>query len=784
MDFFKHIKYIIYIIPFIISNNAYCQNDSNVFGKITDNTSGLAIQNVEIVLQPSNKGSITDNEGNYSIKKIIPGKYTVVFKHLGYETVTKSIVVKNDQNIKLDIRLIPKYEMLHEVIIKEKKQEQLSYNIDQINRMEIRQSNARDVGGFLRNVPNLSGIRKGSAGIDPVVRGFKFNQVNVIINGGIKIEGGCPNRMDPAVSHIDINDIDNMKVIKGPYALRYGPNFGGVINIKTIYPLPYKEFKVHVNAINSFESNWKGNKEHLSVMGGNRTIQFSISGNHEKYGDYKAGNGKLVNANFERYNYTTQLGFSPSDNHYLHMSFDRSYGRNVMFPALPMDERSDDTKIYSLEYSVQKISKLISAMSLKLYRSEVHHIMDNKERPFSDTVVAVSDIRAYNQGGRLEAHLKPGKNEFIIGADYENISKDGERTKHFILQPNLPVKMEDLWKNAKIANTGIFLIWNRKINNFSYNASARLDLNEAVSDTLQLKNMSGEQIYSNDDVDSKFVNFSISAGALYDINRNISTGISLGRGVRSPDMVERFIVLLPVGYDNYDYLGNPDLEPEVNNEIDLKFNITSENLGNIKTNGFFSYVTNYITGKEVPPSQVKPQTKDVVGVKKFYNADYVYLYGFEFLYSSPYYGNFGFSATVAATYGINPSAIKYVVEEGQVVGEEEVKNDPLPEIPPLESNLNFRYKFFNNKLTPSLSIRLVAPQNRTSEVFYEKSTAGFVITDFKVEYKYNHNLSVNAGINNIFDIAYYEHLNRRIIGSNNPLYEPGRIFFVNLIFNI
>ena len=32
----------------------------------------------------------------------------------------------------------------------------------------------------------------------------------------------------------------------------------------------------------------------------------------------------------------------------------------------------------------------------------------------------------------------------------------------------------------------------------------------------------------------------------------------LGRGVRSPNMVERYITLLPVGFDRYDYLGYPD----------------------------------------------------------------------------------------------------------------------------------------------------------------------------------------------------------------------------------
>ncbi|MEZ5195165.1 MAG: hypothetical protein R2764_01805 [Bacteroidales bacterium] len=43
-------------------------------------------------------------------------------------------------------------------------------------------------------------------GIDPVVRGFKYSQLNVQVDNGLKIEGGCPNRMDPATAHVEIED--------------------------------------------------------------------------------------------------------------------------------------------------------------------------------------------------------------------------------------------------------------------------------------------------------------------------------------------------------------------------------------------------------------------------------------------------------------------------------------------------------------------------------------------------------------------------------------------------
>ncbi len=778
---------ILIIITLITTTlSGFAQNDGKLEGIAYNMETGLPVNNVDVVVSPGGSGTVTDDNGNFSIPQLEPGIYRVFFTHIGFQDLEKSVRITANQTSSVNINLIPKTEQLKEVVISEQAEDIIKapYIIESIHELEIQQHPARDIGDYLRNTPNLSGIRKGGAGIDPVVRGFKFKQLNVIVNGAIKIEGGCPNRMDPAVSHIDIDDIKKIEVYKGPFALRYGPNFGGIINLSTNHPFTEKEFSTKIAAATGFESNWNGNKERLGITAGNNRVYLKLSGNHKKYGDYKAGNDVTMNAAFTKYNYTALLGVSPADNHHLTISFDRSYGRNLSFPALPMDERSDDTQISSFEYNGILSGKYIKSIKAKMYNSDVHHIMDNKERPFSDTVVAVSDIKARNTGGRAETQIGIKGHEIFIGVDYENIYKDGQRTKSFIMQPNLPVKIESLWNNARINNTGFFTSWNKNTDKLDLLAAARIDLNNASSGILQSLNMKGETMYSNNNTDSKYTNLSISAGVLAHLLHNLDIGVSIGRGVRSPDMTERFIILLPVGYDRFDYLGNPQLKPENNHEIDIKVEYLTKRACVFNISGFFSYVTDYITGKEVPPSEVKPQTKDVLGVKEFINIDHAYLYGFEFVYQSGLFGNFSLYADVAATYGINPSAVKYLIENGQVVGEEIVKNDPLPEIPPLESNIAFTYRLFNNRLIPEISIRMVAAQKKLSESYYEVETPGIATLNFSLQYNFNDYLKLNGGINNIFNKGYYEHLNRIIIGSNTPYYEPGRIFYVNLIFNI
>jgi len=121
-----------------------------------------------------------------------------------------------------------------------------------------------------------------------------------------------------------------------------------------------------------------------------------------------------------------------------------------------------------------------------------------------------------------------------------------------------------------------------------------------------------------------------------------------------------------------------------------------------------------------------------------------------------------------------------IVSDGEVVDAVQISNDALPEIPPFETTMNVYYKFLTGKLVPTLKLRMVAPQKHISEAYYEEETPGFALLDFSVRWKIAKFVELNTGISNIFDRAYYEHLNRRIIGSKENLYEPGRVFFATV----
>lgn len=751
-------------------------------GKVINAETQEPMPKVSVVSENTGGGTTTDYDGIFRFVVSNKSDVTLTFSHIGFETQQRSFKPSDTNNIHL-ISMISSSQELNEIEIMGVNLENRPYRTEDVKIGMLESSNLQDAGDLLREMPNISGVRKGAVGIDPVVRGFKYSQLNVQLNGGTRIEGGCPNRMDPATAHVDLNDLKQIKVLKGPFALKYGVNFAGIIDMTTYEPEFKEKYKTNVDVALGGQTNHSGFKSKVGISGANNIFTYSLSGSWKKYNDYKDGNENWVPASLEQQAYTANLGFRIANKHIIYGSAELSKGVNVDFPTLSMDEREDDTKVYSINYIANDIGKSINFIRVKAYLSDVNHEMDNKNRPFSDTVVAISNIHARNTGGKAGVNFNIGKAKMEVGGDYENIRKDGTRTKYLIMQPMLPRKDEDLWNNAKVNNLGIFAEYHSTGKKIDWVVAARLDFNSANSGPLLRTNMAGDAIYINDSTDSQHTNLSFSGGFTWHISNSSDVLVSLGRGSRSPDITERFIILLPIGYDPYDYLGNPQLKPEVNNELDLGYRFRNSKAGNFEVSGFFSYVQNYIIGELLPPSEIKPQTPGVLGVKRFTNIDQAYMTGFEFTYNTPsrYLWEIIFNASY--TTGWNPEAIAYEYEDGKVVDEIMVDNDPLPEIPPFEIFLAANYKFFKGKFVPAVSVRSVASQNRVSMAYNEQTTPGFVLLNLDLKYQFNKYLKVYAGVKNLLNTSYYEHLNRNIVGTSYPLYEPGRVFYANLIFN-
>ena len=75
------------------------------------------------------------------------------------------------------------------------------------------------------------------------------------------------------------------------------------------------------------QTNHVGYKSGIRMFGGNSSISYTASANKNKFGDYTAGNGDIINSSSDNYNITAGMGIRPSDGHIVTINFDRSWGR-------------------------------------------------------------------------------------------------------------------------------------------------------------------------------------------------------------------------------------------------------------------------------------------------------------------------------------------------------------------------------------------------------------------------------------------------------------------------
>ncbi|HEX4849765.1 MAG TPA: TonB-dependent receptor, partial [Puia sp.] len=235
------------LMLFCLIKNANSQSTGNIKGSITDNGK-TPLPHVNIILDKTNFHTTTDDKGEYIINKVPTGSYRLIISHVGYQSIKRDIVVKNNETVDYTYALqastieIPSVEVygerrltniarLPEIvgtnIYSGKKNEVLL--LDSMN-ADLAQNRARDV--FAR-VPGITSWELDGSGTQTSVaaRGlsphrsweFNVNQNGYNVNNDLY---GYPE----AMYNPPLEAVQEIQIIRGSAALQYGPQFGGMLN--------------------------------------------------------------------------------------------------------------------------------------------------------------------------------------------------------------------------------------------------------------------------------------------------------------------------------------------------------------------------------------------------------------------------------------------------------------------------------------------------------------------------------------------------------------------------
>jgi iron complex outermembrane receptor protein len=251
----------------------------------------------------------------------------------------------------------------------------------------------KNSGQLFEDINGFSLIKRGNYAVDPNFRASQYEQLNIQYDGGTKAYHACPNRMDPVTTLVNPEEVTRIEIIKGPFSVRYGSNFGGVINMVTqTGALANKKIQGSVSS--GYESNGNATVNMINLM--SRIDKFYIAGNvsYRDYENYEDGNQNEIPSSFRNTGYGLKLGYDFNEKNSLQASFRQNFGRDVLHAGLPMDTDKDDSSIGSLDYKLTSNNNYFKGLHAKVYYSFVDHIMSNYRRPSFTNSEAIALVDA------------------------------------------------------------------------------------------------------------------------------------------------------------------------------------------------------------------------------------------------------------------------------------------------------------------------------------------------------------------------------------------------------
>jgi len=178
----------ILLLILAIPLGVFAQNEYNVTGKVIGKADNAPLPGANVMLVGSTYGNATDIDGNFVIKNVPEGQYTLKISFVGY--TTKKIDINVDHNVDVGTISMKEYQFSKEVIVSAKRAQfretPVAFaSVDQEHINETAAASGQDVALATADIPNVYATG-GSGGVGDsrlTIRGFNDNYVGLLING-------------------------------------------------------------------------------------------------------------------------------------------------------------------------------------------------------------------------------------------------------------------------------------------------------------------------------------------------------------------------------------------------------------------------------------------------------------------------------------------------------------------------------------------------------------------------------------------------------------------------
>jgi iron complex outermembrane receptor protein len=617
---------------------------------------------------------------------------------------------------------------------------------------------AHDGADYLKTIPGFSVIRKGGTDGDPVFRGMAASRVNILLDGE-QVLGGCGMRMDPPTAYVFPEAYDQITVVKGPQTVLYGPGSSSATVRFERQPPSFDEPGLEGDA-SLLGASFGRTDLMAELRGGTRRVYGQLTGTHAESGDYQDGAGDRVHSAYQRWSVNGAIGFTPAPGSRFELSGAVSNGE-AAYADRAMDGVLFDRENLGFRLEREFSGDILRGLEAQAYYNYIDHVMDNYSlRDFQSTMMmpgpTASNPDRRTTGGRLAFDLGFAADaRATVGMDLQENQHRIRGTGNEIELPYEQMRRED---DAWFRNTGVFVEvtlprgeQSRVVAGLRADRWRATDEREslAIGMSMQPNPTAGESREAV--LPSGFLRYE------HDLSeRPVTAFAGLGHVQRFPDYWELF-----ARKEAADSLSAFHTRPEKTTQFDtgIVFLGTRSN-GSISA--FFNEIDDYILIESGYQKGMRQTT-----ITRNVNAR---TWGGEADASYALTPSLNATGTLAFTRGDNLS-----------------DDRPLAQMPPLEFRAALDYT--RNTWAAGALWRLVAAQDRYAinqgNVVGQDlgPSGGFGVLSFNGSWRLLPGMLLSAGVDNLFDKVYAEHLSRSgsaVAGytQTTRVNEPGRTLWL------
>ena len=610
------IKIPLLLICFVLFIN-YIYAQCRLSGTVRNAGNNAVIQGASLLISDIKTTAVSDASGNFIIKNIPEGNYTITISFVGYASNIISIHIKGDT--KKDFQLTRSITTLNNVVVtgvsSATNNLAVPFPVTVVDKKALLENSATNVIDAIAKEPGVSAITDGQSISKPVIRGLGYNRVLTVSDGVQQVDQAW---FDEFGIEADPEAVQRYEILKGPASLSYGSDaIAGVVNLIAEDPLPEGQTKGDI--LFNYQTNNGLINNMFHAAGTKHNVSWSARVDNTMAHAYQNRyDGYVLNSQFSNFNTDETIGLHRKWGYtQLHFSyFEMKTGivdgtRDSATGLLAQIVSYPDLNNGAPTYEIPTLQQLKSYTPLVIDQ-RIRHTKFVWDNSFAVGEGRIKAIFSYQQNQRQERndptipnvadifyssnavtydlrYISPQKGGFSFSAGTNGVYQNSKSLGTLLLIPDY-----------HFFEIGGFAIANEKLGKLNISGGIRYDtrkftgLDHYVDSTTQAPALSSgpNAFHEFEGFTTSFNGVSFSLGGTYNFTNTFYAKANISRGWRSPNVAECGANGVHDGTVVYE-IGDHTLQPETSFEEDVALGINSKDVS-IEADVFNNIINDFI----------------------------------------------------------------------------------------------------------------------------------------------------------------------------------------------